>query len=53
MLEPSFEMRSEERTAEEKQAVLDETKPKIVDEKKYHGAAVTDFRAIRERMKQL
>lgn len=41
------------RTADEKKQVLESTTPKIVDAKKYHGPAVTDFSTIKQRMKEL
>ena len=40
-------------TQSEKRAILDACAPKIVDPKKYHGPAATDFVAIRKRLKQL
>lgn len=37
----------------QKREILATTSPKIVDPKKYHGPAVTDFEAIARRMKEL
>lgn len=41
------------RTDAERQEILANTAPKIVDEKKYYGPAVTDFSAIKKRMDEL
>lgn len=41
------------KTSDQKREVLESSKPKIVNPQKYHGPAVTDFRAIKDRMKSL
>jgi hypothetical protein len=53
MYDTAFGLAPIERTPAEKRKVLEETRPKIVDEKKYHGPAATDFEAIKKRMKEL
>jgi hypothetical protein len=40
-------------TPDEKREVLEQSAPKIVDERKYYGSAVTDFRSIKQNMKRL
>jgi hypothetical protein len=53
MTEPRSAFTPERQERSTRKRILEERSPKIVDEQKYYGPAVADFRAIKKRMKEI